>query len=78
MTSPQDSTAHAGSDPEEEPFLALAGEGERRLRLGDRAGAIEAFQDALQRGSTNLPALSVVNSQLGSCYYQQVGLAVTS
>lgn len=60
------------SAPTQDPtFLMFAQEGERKIKAGDRAGAIPAFLAALKVNTTNLAALSVVNSQLGTCYFHQ-------
>ena len=53
----------------EETFMHFASHGEKKMKAGDRAAAITAFLTALKIGSSNHRALSVVNSQLGTCYF---------
>jgi hypothetical protein len=56
------------------PFFAcsLASEGEKLIREGDRQAAVDCFLEALKLGSANMQVLSVVNSQLGTCYFNMV------
>ena len=50
-------------------FMHFAQEGERRCARNEREAAIPCFLAALKVGTDDLQALSVVNSQLGTCYY---------
>ena len=81
MLSPESKSSGDDADDDEDDvneaqFMSLAMQGERQLKTGDRVAAIASFRSALEIGSENMNALSVINSQLGTCFYNQVRTAL--